>query len=84
MNARTIEALKRLARAKAILREHGGYRYLNGRGAIVKLNNGIEFAAIYLTMLLALLIVGGGRYCSLYYYVRLACKRTVPRDAGGG
>ena len=84
VNARTIEASKRLARAKAILREHGDYRYLNGRGALVKLNNGIEFAAIYLTMLLALLIIGGGRYFSLDYYVRLAWKRTVPTGAGGG
>ena len=76
VNARTIEASKRLARAKAILREHGNYRYLNGGGAIVKLNNGIEFAAMYLTMLLALLIIGGGRYLSLDYYVRLALERT--------
>lgn len=83
VNARTIEASKRLARAKAILREHGDYRYLNGRGAIVKLNNGIEFAAIYLTMLLGLLIIGGGRYFSLDYYVRLFLERSVPKDAGG-
>lgn len=74
VNARTIEASKRLARAKAILREHGDYRYLNGRGAIVKLNNGIEFAAIYLAMLLGLLIIGGGRYFSLDYYVRLVVR----------
>ena len=84
VNARTIEASKRLAKAKSILREHGDYRYLNGRGAIVKLNNGIEFAAIYLTMLFALLIIGGGRYISLDYYVRLALKRTVLSDAAGG
>ncbi|MCY4565820.1 MAG: hypothetical protein OXE40_15245, partial [Gammaproteobacteria bacterium] len=55
-----------------------------GRGAIVKLNNGIEFAAIYLTMLLALLVIGGGRYFSLDYYVRLAWKRMVLPDASGG
>ena len=84
VNARTIEASRRLAKAKSILREHGDYRYLNGRGAIVKLNNGIEFAAIYLTMLFALLIIGGGRYISLDYYVRLALKRTVLSDAAGG
>jgi len=69
-NERTIEASKRLSRAKEILREHGNYRYLNGSGSIVKLNSGIEFAAIYLSMLLALMIIGGGRYLSLDYFVR--------------
>ena len=69
MNERTIEASERLSRAKSILREHGNYRYLNGSGSIVKLNSGIEFAIIYLSMLLALLIIGGGRYFSLDYYV---------------
>ena len=86
VNARTIEASKRLARAKSILREHGDYRYLNGRGAIVKLNNGIEFAAIYLAMLLGLLIIGGGRYFSLDYYVRLvvhAQKSPAPSPESG-
>lgn len=74
VNERTIEASERLARAKSILREHGNYRYLNGSGAIVKLNSGIEFAANYLVMLLALLIIGGGRYFSLDYYVKLLLK----------
>ena len=69
VNPRTIEASKRLARAKAVLREHGRYAYLNGSGSIVKLNNGIEFAATYLAMLFALMVVGGGRYFSLDYYV---------------
>ncbi|MCZ6711771.1 MAG: DoxX family protein [Gammaproteobacteria bacterium] len=69
VNERTIEASKRLARAKVILREHGRYNYLNGSGSIVKLNNGIEFAATYLAMLFALVVVGGGRYFSLDYYV---------------
>ena len=70
VNERTIEASERLARAKSILREHGNYRYLNGSGSIVKLNSGIEFAAIYFVMLLALLVIGGGRYFSLDYYLR--------------
>ena len=78
VNERTIEASERLARAKSILREHGNYRYLNGSGAIVKLNSGIEFAATYLAMLLALLVIGGGRYLSLDYYARLLFK--PPRE----
>lgn len=80
VNERTVEASKRLAEAKSILREHGNYRYLNGRGAIVKLNNGIEFAAIYLVMLLTLAVIGGGRYFSLDYYLRLVLNATTRAD----
>ena len=81
VNARTIEASERLARAKSILREHGNYRYLNGSGSIVKLNNGIEFAATYLAMLLALVVIGGGRYLSLDYYVEFLFRgRSKPRS----
>jgi putative oxidoreductase len=75
VNARTIEASQRLARAKSILREHGNYGYLNGSGSIVKLNNGIEFAMIYFAMILALLMIGGGRYLSLDYYLRRFLRR---------
>lgn len=71
VNERTIEAAQRLERAKSILREHGNFSYLNGSGSIVKLNSGIEFAAIYLAMLLALVIIGGGRYLSLDYFLRI-------------
>lgn len=70
VNERTIEASERLARAKRLLRQHGNYRYLNGSGAIVKLNSGIEFATIYFAMLLAQVMVGGGRYFSIDYYLR--------------
>ncbi len=77
VNERTIEASERLARAKSILREHGNFRYLNGSGSIVKLNSGIEFAMIYFAMLLALLIIGGGRYLSIDYYLGVAFKRDT-------
>lgn len=76
VNERTIEASERLARAKSILREHGNYRYLNGSGSIVKLNNGIEFAMLYFAMIMALLIIGGGRYLSVDYYLALLFKRN--------
>ncbi len=69
VNERTIEASERLGRAKDILREHGNYSYLNGSGSIVKLNSGYEFAGIYFAMLLALVMIGGGRYFSLDYYL---------------
>ena len=67
-----------MAEAKAVLREHGDYRYLNGSGSLVKLNNGIEFAAIYMAMLIALVIIGGGRYFSLDYYLKFALRRQGP------
>lgn len=67
---KTIEAVERLARAKSILQTHGNYDWLTEHGSIVILNNGIEFAATYLVMLLALVIVGGGKYLSLDYYIR--------------
>ncbi len=75
VNERTIEASERLSRAKSILREHGNFGYLNGSGSIVKLNNGIEFAISYMLMLLALLMIGGGRFFSLDYYLSLFLRR---------
>ena len=41
------EVGKRLNAAKSLLREHGNYTWLTGKGNIVILNNGIEFAATY-------------------------------------
>ena len=58
---RTVEAAERLDRAKSILQEHGNYGWLTGHGNFVVLNNGIEFAATYFIMLLALLYLGSGK-----------------------
>ena len=65
-----------LERAKNILQEHGNYSWLTGRGSLVVLNNGIEFAATYFIMLLTLLFTGGGRYTSVDFYV----SRSLERD----
>lgn len=62
---RTMAAIERLDQAKAILREHGNYDWLTEHGSFVILNNGIEFAATYALMLLALMSLGGGRWVSL-------------------
>ena len=75
VNERTIEASTRLARAKEILAEHGNPRWLNQYGSFVKLNAGIEFAATYFLALFALLIIGGGRYFSLDYWIGLFTRR---------
>ena len=68
-NERVMEAGERIAKAKEILREHGNYTWLTGRGSVVILNNGIEFAATYFIMLLSLFFTGGGRYTSLDFWV---------------
>jgi len=67
---RTAGAAERLERAKSILQEYGNYSWLTENGSLAVLNNGIEFAATYFVMLLALFFLGGGRYISLDYWVR--------------
>ena len=69
-NERVMEAAERKSMAIAILKEHGNYAWLTGRGSITILNNGIEFAATYLIMLVSLLFTGGGRYTSIDYWIR--------------
>ena len=68
---RTMGAIGRLDYAKEILRgydEHS-YNWITENGSIVILNNGIEFAATYFIMLLALLVIGGGKYVSADYWI---------------
>lgn len=74
-NERVQEAVPRKARAIEILREHGNYAWLTARGSITVLNNGIEFAATYLVMLVALLFTGGGRYTSVDHWLKRALQR---------
>lgn len=66
---RTVAAVERLDRAKEILQNHGNYDWLTEHGSIVVLNNGIEFAATYLIMLLVLFFYGAGRYVSADFWV---------------
>ncbi len=69
VSERTLGATERLDRAKSILQEYGNYDWLIEQGSLVILNNGIEFAATYTIMLLALLCLGGGRYISVDYWL---------------
>lgn len=62
-------AVERLERARNILREHGNYDWLTEHGNFIVSNNGIEWAATYFIMLLALFFLGGGRYVSLDYWL---------------
>ncbi len=63
------EALARLQRAKEILMSHGDYEWITERGSLVLANNGIEWAATYLVMLVALFFLGGGRFVSADYWL---------------
>ena len=67
---------ERLQRARSLLEEHGDYQWLTSQGAFVISNNGIEWAATYFVMLLALFSAGGGRYVSADYW--LARRLTSP------
>lgn len=66
---RTEGAIERLNQAKSLLREHGNYDWLTENGSFAILNNGIEFAATYFIMLLALFFLGSGRYVSVDYWL---------------
>jgi len=80
-NERVLEAAPRKARAIELLKEHGNYAWLTARGPITILNNGIEFAATYLVMLVTLLFTGGGRYVSVDYWLGRALRSPDRRHA---
>ncbi|MEX1670126.1 DoxX family protein [Zhongshania guokunii] len=80
-NERVVESVNKLTAARSLLETHGNYDWLTSSGNIVILNNGIEFAATYLLMLLALIVLGGGRYVSADYWLKrkfqsLRCEKT--------
>lgn len=77
INERTIDAAMRLEEIKTIVKVNGDWKYLNGAGSIVKLNNGIEFAAMYFMMLLSLTVIGGGRLLSLDYFANLLLRKKT-------
>jgi putative oxidoreductase len=61
--------MERLTVAKQILRQQGDYGWLTENGNFAIVNGGIEWAATYLVMLLALLFIGGGRFVSVDYWL---------------
>jgi putative oxidoreductase len=73
--ARTEGAIERLDVAKRILQDHGNYSWLTENGGFVVLNNGIEFAATYFIMLLALFFMGAGNYFSVDYWIARKWRR---------
>jgi len=79
-NDRVLEAAPRKARIISILREHGDYGWLTGRGRVTILNNGIEFAAMYFVMLLSLFFTGGGRFTSLDDWIGRLWRKLSPPE----
>lgn len=67
--AETPESAERLSAATSLLERHGNYEWLSGSGEFVILNNGIEFAATYFIMLLALFFIGAGKYFSVDHWL---------------
>lgn len=69
------QAGERLEAARSILQEHGNYDWLTGSGSFVISNNGIEWAATYFIMLLALFFIGAGRYLSIDHWIAQKFRR---------
>ncbi|WKE64097.1 DoxX family protein [Gallaecimonas kandeliae] len=69
-NAQVLASSEKLAKAKALLQQYGHYDWLTSSGPLVVLNNGFEFAATYLIILLSLFFTGAGKYLSLDHWLR--------------
>ncbi len=67
-NASVGSAMDRLDKAKDLLRDNGNYDWLTETGNFVVSNNGVEWAATYFVMLLALFFSGAGKL-SLDHFV---------------
>ena len=55
------KATERKSKANEILEEHSNYKWITSAGSFTILKNGIEFAATYFIMLLALFFTGSGK-----------------------
>lgn len=64
-NAQVLASADKLERIRELLDSQADADWLSASGPVVILNNGIEFAATYAIMLLALLAMGGGRWVSV-------------------
>ncbi len=68
------EVADRLGKIRQLLADHGDKDWLLAYGPVAILNNGAEFATIYLLLLWQLLVRGSGRYLSVDYWIS---KRRV-------
>ena len=74
-NAQVLASADKLDHIRALIDMQDDADWLRSSGSVVILNNGIEFAVTYAVMLLALLVLGGGRYVSLDDWVRRWLRR---------
>lgn len=63
------EVAQRLTAIRQLLAEHGDPDWIYAHGPVAILNNGAEFAVIYLLLLWQLIIRGAGCYLSLDYWI---------------
>jgi putative oxidoreductase len=77
------EARQRQQAARSLLREHGNWNWLTEKGSFIIAKNGIEWAATYFVMVLALFFTGAGRL-SLDHAIarRYRSRRAAPGSAG--
>lgn len=80
-NERVMEAAARKEKAISILKEHGHYSWLTGKGSITILNNGVEFAVTYFVMLFSLFFTGAGRFFSVDYWLKRHVKKLSDQQA---
>jgi len=76
-NDRIAASADKLAKARELLQQHGNYEWLTSSGRLVILNNGIEWAATYLLMLLALFFTGAGRWVGVDYWLARRYRMTA-------
>ena len=74
-NERVMDQVEIIARARELPKEPCNYDWLTSSGKLVVLNHGIEFAATYLVMLVALFFSGAGRWLSLDYWLGKALRK---------
>ena len=80
-NEAVMSAPEKLAKANEVLQQQPDYDWLISSGKLVVLNNGIEFAATYLVMLLVLVVYGAGSWLSLdYWFSRKAVRVTTTEE----
>lgn len=72
------EARQRQDAARALLREHGNWRWLSEKGNFIVAKNGIEWAATYFVMVLALFFAGAGRLSVDHLIARRFRSRAGP------
>ena len=77
-NDRVMAAQEQKKAIRALMREHGDYKWLTENGKMTILNNGMQIAMTYFVMLLTLFFTGGGRYTSCDYWIdRIYHKRKL-------